>query len=348
MIPTRKEEWLRLFPNESAYRLRQINEALFDVSCRGWQEVTTLPGLVRASLEREVPWATYRTVQVLDSKAGDTYKAILTLVDGKQVETVLMENARGQWTICVSSQVGCAMRCAFCATGKMGLSRQLTSDEITDQYRFWRYFLADRPTLSQRISNVVFMGMGEPLANYDAVKQTLNTWLEYSDLGPSHITVSTVGVLPRLEYLLTDSEWPPVKIAISLHSADAETRRQIVPTSYDNFLPTLAAWADRYLEKFGNRRHHLTFEYVMLRGVNDTPRHADVLAEFVRRIGRVKVNLIPYNFTDSEFERSTDDTIRSFIDTLARAGVIGTRRKTMGDDIAAACGQLIVLSQKKS
>ena len=297
-----------------------------------------------------IPWMSTvpETIQV--SSNGDTHKALLQVDGGKQIESVLMQNRRNAWTICVSSQVGCAMRCGFCATGKMGLTRSLIADEIVDQYRFWMSYIPSIPhslnSPAPRISNIVFMGMGEPLANYEEVRTAINTLLKYTDLGATRITVSTVGILPRLEQILTDRDWPHVRLAVSLHSAIEETRKKIVPTSYDEFLPKLSDWAKRYLHQFGNRRHHLTFEYVMLKGVNDTPAHAKALATFVNRIGRIKVNLIPYNLTGVEFERSTDSTIDQFLQTLHTNHLIATTRRTMGDDIAAACGQLIVLTQK--
>jgi len=294
----------------------------------------------------QIPWMSVvpQTIQV--SKNGDTHKTLLNVEGGKQIETVLMKNNRDAWTICVSSQVGCAMRCGFCATGRMGLTRNLLEDEIIDQYRFWQQYLQNNPKLDSRVSNIVFMGMGEPLANYEEVKKTLNTILTYTDIGRTRITVSTVGVLPRLEQILTDKEWPHIRLAISLHSAVADTRKKIVPTSYDEFLPKLEAWAKNYLSVFGNRRHHLTFEYVMLKGINDTPEQAKALATFVRRIGKIRINLIPYNLTGMEFECSTPSAIQHFMSILQSSGCITTTRRTMGDDIAAACGQLIVLTNK--
>lgn len=325
------------------YRWEQMQRALFESTWSSWQDLSTWPKDLRQQLEQELPWVTYTGSRVLKSAKGDTYKALLTLQDGQEIETVLMENRRGQWSICVSSQVGCAMACTFCATGKMGLIRSLSSDEIVDQYRFWAHFLRENPELPQRISNVVFMGMGEPLANYEAVKETLQIWLKYTDMGPTHITVSTVGVLPALEQITRDEDWPPVRVAISLHSADEATREDIVPTTIPGFLVKLEDWCHRYLQQSGNRRHHLTFEYVMLSGVNDTDEHARKLADFARRVGHAKVNLIPYNFTDLGFQRSVHERTRSFKELLEAGGATVTIRKTMGDDIAAACGQLITI-----
>ncbi len=337
-----------LFPNEPAFRLKQAQEALFAPGKNGWEDVQVLPKPMRETLTKEVPWMSVKEVTVLQSKKQDTFKAIVEVEGGNRIETVLMQNARDQWTVCVSSQVGCAMRCAFCATGKMGLTRSLGADEIVDQIRFWRAFLAKRPELPPRISNVVYMGMGEPLANYENVKESLTVILTRTDIGPTHITVSTVGVLPRLEQILTDKEWPHVRLAVSLHSADPKTRKEIVPTSYEDFLPKLLEWTKKYLDVLGNRRHHLTFEYVMLHKVNDTEHHADMLADFVKQAGQVKVNLIPYNFTDSEFETTPKTTLAAFMARLEDQGVTVTSRRTMGEDIAAACGQLIVKADAKA
>lgn len=328
------------------YRQSQVWEGLFMPAINSWDALSTLPKELRATLKQTLPWMSLLERHVLMSKHGDTYKALLETVDHKMIETVLMQNARGLWSICVSSQVGCAMACTFCATGKMGFTRNLTVDEIIDQYRFWMYFLAAKPTLEQHISNLVYMGMGEPLANYDNVKASLQLLLTYTEMGPTRLTVSTVGLIPMLKKLLTDPEWPPVRLAVSLHSADAETRRNIMPSSYPNFLDNLALWTKEYFHKFASRRRHLTFEYVMLAGVNDTSMHADKLIRFARKVGKVKINLIPYNDTKSKYATSESEALITFEKKLLDARVDVTRRRTMGADIAAACGQLIVEKTK--
>ncbi len=343
----RREQFAELFPAEPAFRLKQLDAALFNSAFKSWQDVSNIPEQMRIVLQREVPWMSITTALLEESKRKDTFKAAVNVAGGKQIETVLMKNPRGWWTICVSSQVGCAMRCGFCATGKMGLFRSLDQDEIVDQYRYWVEFLGAHPELPQRVTNIVFMGMGEPLANYEQVRSTINLWLKYTELGRTRITVSTVGVLPRLEQMLSDPLWPHIRLAVSLHSADGETRKQIVPTSYEDFLPKIKDWARRYLEKFGNRRHHLTFEYVMLRSVNDTPMHAEKLAQFVQEIGDVRVNLIPYNFTGLEFQCSLPKSIEAFMSLLENHHITVTKRRTMGEDISAACGQLITLTNTK-
>lgn len=306
-----------------------------------------MPLSMRETLTREIPWFSLREVQIFESAKKDTYKAVVETADEKRVETVLMKNARDQWTVCVSSQVGCAMACTFCATGTMGFTRNLLADEIVDQVRMWNVFLEKRPDLERRISNVVFMGMGEPLANYDNVKESLRLLLTYTDIGVTRITVSTVGLLPMLDKLLADSTWPAVRLAVSLHSADSKTRKEMMPSSYDGFLDRLADWTERYFAKFGSpeaggARRHLTFEYVMLSKVNDTRMHATALIAFARRVGKVRINLIPYNFTGSVYRDSLPGDFEAFQRELENAGVVVTRRRTMGDDIAAACGQLVV------
>ncbi|MFZ2299945.1 MAG: 23S rRNA (adenine(2503)-C(2))-methyltransferase RlmN [Candidatus Moraniibacteriota bacterium] len=341
-IISRKEQFASLYPAAPVFRFKQLEEALYDPAIRNYSGISNMPLAMRETLDEQMRWLALAPVRVFESAKKDTHKAVVELGDGKRVETVLMKNARGQWTVCVSSQVGCAMACTFCATGTMGFTRNLIADEIADQVRFWNIFLHDRPSLPQRISNVVFMGMGEPLANYDHVKESLMQLLAHTDIGPTHITVSTVGLLPMLRKLLKDPEWPPVRLAVSLHSADSDTRKAMMPVSFDTFLEDLIAWTAEYFEKHESRRQHLTFEYVMLSKINDTEKHAETLIRFARRVGKVRINLIPYNFTGSVYRDSLPADFARFQKQLEDAGVVVTRRRTMGDDIAAACGQLIV------
>lgn len=339
---TRAQQLSVLFPSAPAFRLRQMEEALFSPVFQGFSDVSNMPLAMRETLARELPWLTVKEVQVFESVKKDTFKAVVEVEGGKRVETVLMKNARGQWTVCVSSQIGCAMACTFCATGTMGFIRNLTADEIVDQVRFWNIFLEQRPELERRISNVVFMGMGEPLANYEHVKETLRLLLTYTDIGMTRITVSTVGLLPMLQKLLNDPTWPAVRLAVSVHSADSDTRKRLMPSSYDGFLDGLVAWTEEYFKQFESRRRHLTFEYVMLSHINDTEMHAQALIRFAHRVGKVRINLIPYNFTGSVYQDSLPGDFLRFQKQLEEAGVVVTRRRTMGDDIAAACGQLVV------
>ncbi len=339
---TRAAVFQELFPKEPAFRVKQIEQALFHPSATGWNEITTMPKAMRETLIKSVPWMTCTAERVYQSARDDTYKAVLIAADGQRFESVLMENKRGQWTICVSSQIGCAMKCTFCATGAMGFKRSLTADEITDQYRFWKIFLRAKPSAPQRISNIVFMGMGEPMANYDNVKKAIHTWLKYTDIGPTKITVSTVGVLMQMERLLTDPDWPPVRIAVSLHSANQKRREEIVPTTIPDFLTKLTTWSHAYARTHGNQRHHITYEYTLISEVNDTAELAHELGTYIRKTGYSKINVIPLNAVPGKaFVRSSQTRIDAFKDVLRGYGLDVTQRKTMGDDIAAACGQLI-------
>ncbi|MDO8565639.1 MAG: 23S rRNA (adenine(2503)-C(2))-methyltransferase RlmN [Candidatus Moranbacteria bacterium] len=348
MMPiARKEQFFSLFPEAPAFRFRQFETALFDPTLRDFSGISNMPLPMRETLDKQMAWLSLHPAHVLESVKKDTYKAIVELGDKTRVETVLMHNARGQWTVCVSAQVGCAMGCTFCATGKMGFTRNLLSDEIVDQYRFWKIFLHKQSEASGRISNIVFMGMGEPLANYDHVKESIGQLLRETDLGPTHITVSTVGLLPMLRKIVKDPEWPAVRLAVSLHSADSDTRKAMMPSSFDTFLEELLEWAKSYFEKNESRRRHLTFEYVMLSKINDTEKHAEALIRFARRVGKVRINLIPYNFTGSVYRDSLPADFARFETLLKDAGVTVMRRRTMGDDIAAACGQLIVEKEKQ-
>ena len=333
------------FPEAPPYRFAQIERAAFNASYKGWIDVTVLPFAIRDKLQQDVPWISHTVVTIVSSQSKDTYKAVLQGFDKKRYETVLMANARGMWTLCVSSQIGCAMRCTFCATGTMGLRRSLHADEIVDQYRFWKFFLQEHASLPQRISNVVFMGMGEPLANYENVCSAIKTWLAFTDLGETRITVSTVGVLQQLERLLPDKGWPSVKIAISLHSANEAKRKEIVPTTAPDFLIKLADWSRRYGKMRGNRRHHVTFEYTLIHEVNDSVEHALDLGRYLKTTGTHKLNVIPYNpVAGKQFKRSSQDRVDQFKEALRKFGLTVTQRKTMGDDIAAACGQLVYLT----
>ena len=229
---SREEQIDQLFAHQPPFRKKQIEKALFDEKIKNWKQVTTLPKEMTEILEKEIPFFSVQIKTIVASHDKETYKAIVSVPEEKEIETVLMKNRRGYWTICVSSQVGCAMRCTFCATGKMGLIRSLSCDEIVDQYRLWQGFLVEHPELSQQISNIVYMGMGEPLANYEEVKKSLRLLLTYTDIGNTHITVSTVGVLPRLEQVLIDPEWPHIRMAISFPTSDKKTPQKNISTPF--------------------------------------------------------------------------------------------------------------------
>lgn len=328
-----------LFANQPDFRLRQIEQALFSAKAKSWLDLTNLSAEWRTKLTNEVPFFSYTGSQVFSSKTDGSHKAVLTLVDSSKIETVLMKNSRDFFTICLSTQVGCARRCQFCATGEMGFKRNLEVDEMVDQYRFWLLWLVEQGN-DTLITNLVLMGMGEPMDNYENVKKFLNLIFKHTEIGETHVTVSTVGVWPALDNLLADEDWPRVRLAISLHSALPETRAKLLPSTPPQFLEKLTGWAKQYLVKFGNRRHHLTFEYIMLAGVNDSSGQARALIDLVRKVGDVRINLVPANPAAGQLKRSTDLAIGNFQRQLEKDGVTVTVRRSLGCDILAACGQL--------
>jgi 23S rRNA (adenine2503-C2)-methyltransferase len=268
-----------------------------------------------------------------DTAAADGTRKWLLKVDGANaVEAVFIpETSRG--TLCVSSQAGCVLDCAFCSTGKQGFNRNLSTAEIVGQ--LW---LANRLLEGARpVTNVVMMGMGEPLLNLDNVIPALRLMLDDNAYGLSRrrVTVSTAGVIPGIDRLRDEC---PVALAVSLHAPNDALRDKLVPVNRKYPLSELVKACNRYLDKAP--RDFITFEYVMLDGVNDSDEHARELVALAGKV-KSKFNLIPFNpFPRSEFKRSPPERIRRFADILARAGLTATTRKTRGDDIAAACGQL--------
>jgi 23S rRNA (adenine2503-C2)-methyltransferase len=272
--------------------------------------------------------------------ADGTHKWLLDVGAGNAIETVFIPES-GRGTLCVSTQAGCAVNCLFCSTGKQGFNRNLRADEIIGQLWLANRVLGAAPGAAadgeRIISNVVFMGMGEPLLNYDATLTALRVMLDDHGYGLSRrrVTVSTSGVVPQMDRLREDL---PVALAVSLHAPNDALRDRLVPLNRKYPLVELMAACRRYLE--AAPRDFITFEYVMLDGVNDTDEHARQLVELVRDVP-CKFNLIPFNpFPESGLRRSPSERIRAFAARLSDAGVVTTTRKTRGDDIDAACGQL--------
>jgi 23S rRNA (adenine2503-C2)-methyltransferase len=313
---------------EPAYRARQLHEGLYEQR-RPLESLTNLPKALRARIADALPLAfTVDTMQLADDDM--TAKWLWRAGDGAQIETVLMRySARA--TVCVSSQAGCAMGCTFCATGQAGFERQLSAGEIVEQVARAQH------ASPQRVSNVVFMGMGEPLANVDAVLDACTRL--HDDLGISarHITVSTVGVVPGIERL-TDFELP-VTLAVSLHAPDDLLREQLVPLNRRYPLAAVLDAARAYADRKGRR---VSFEYACISGVNDLPHHADALAGRLTGFrGGAHVNLIPLNDTAGYPGRPSEPArISAFADHLRAAGVEATVRRNRGTTIDAACGQL--------
>jgi 23S rRNA (adenine2503-C2)-methyltransferase len=272
-----------------------------------------------------------------ESTAADgTRKWLLGVGAANAIETVFIPEA-GRGTLCVSSQAGCTMGCRFCATGRQGFNRNLTTAEIVGQLWWASRALAAGAGGERPITNVVLMGMGEPLLNLDNVVPALRLMLDDNAYGLSRrrVTVSTVGIVPMIDRLRDEC---PVALAVSLHAPNDALRSRLVPINEKYPLAELLAACARYLERAP--RDFVTFEYVLLDGVNDSPAHARELAARVAEVP-CKINLIPFNpFADSGFRRSPGDVVRRFAALLNEAGIVTTTRKTRGDDIDAACGQL--------
>jgi 23S rRNA (adenine2503-C2)-methyltransferase len=316
---------------EKPFRARQLLRWMHQ---RGEADFAKMSDLARALREKLPDIACVEAPLIIgDTAAADGTRKWLLKVDGANaVEAVFIPETR-RGTLCVSSQAGCVLDCAFCSTGKQGFNRNLSTAEIVGQ--LW---LANRLLDGERpVTNVVMMGMGEPLLNLDNVIPALRLMLDDRAYGLSRrrVTVSSAGVIPGIDRLRDEC---PVALAVSLHAPNDALRDQLVPVNRKYPLAALVAACNRYLDKAP--RDFITFEYVMLEGVNDSDSHARELVALAARI-RSKFNLIPFNpFPNSGFKRSSPERIRGFAGVLQRAGLTVTIRKTRGDDIAAACGQL--------
>ena len=320
-----------ILAGEPAFRARQVWRSLH--LGREPEEMTDLPLALRSRLaEALVPGLHPEGTWV--NAEGDTTKWLWSLADGAKVETVLMAYRSGRVTVCISTQAGCAMACSFCATGQAGFQRQLTVGEIVEQV------VRARRAAPGRVSNVVFMGMGEPLANYP------NTWgaVErlHGDLGISarHVTVSTVGIVPGI--LRMAEEHLPVNLAVSLHAANDELRDSLVPINRRYPISAVVEACEAWI---ASRNRRLSFEWALIDGVNDRASDAAELAALARPLA-AHVNIIPLNPTPGYLTRGTPAAgVRAFRDRLVAAGVNATIRRNRGTDIAAACGQLAAAGQ---
>ena len=313
---------------EPAYRARQLYDGLYRQR-RPLDALTNIPRTLLARLADELPLALAADT-VLLADDDTTAKWLWRAADGAQIETVLMRySARA--TVCVSSQAGCAMGCTFCATGQAGFERHLSVGEIVEQV------LRAQHASAQRVSNVVFMGMGEPLANTETVIDACRRLHDDVGISARHLTVSTVGVVPGIERL-TDFDLP-VTLAVSLHAPDDALREQLVPLNRRYPLAAVLDAARAYAQRKGRR---VSFEYACIDGVNDLPHHADALAGRLTGFrGGAHVNLIPLNDTAGYPGRpSAADRIAAFADRLRAGGVQATVRRNRGSSIDAACGQL--------
>lgn len=320
---------------EKPFRARQVMQWIHQRQVDEFESMTDLSMSLRARLTEAACVVLPEIVSEQKSSDG-TIKWLFESGAGQAVETVFIpEPDRG--TLCISSQVGCALDCTFCATGAQGFNRNLQAAEIVGQVAVANRLLPKRASGTNAVSNVVFMGMGEPLANYRNVVTALELLISDYGYGLSRrrVTVSTSGIVPHIDKLADERN---VALAVSLHAPNDSLRNQLVPINRVHPIAELLDACWRYAARHSNR--FITFEYVMLKGVNDSIVHADQLADLL--VGKpAKVNLIPFNpFEGNEFRRSGRDIIRCFQERLRLRGLVATTRKTRGDDIDAACGQL--------
>lgn len=320
------------------YRADQILDALYRGNADSISGLRLLPAALRQRLSEEgFQMSLPEIVRTVVSKDATTTKVLLRFGDGTLIETVLMqypeEGRHPRSTVCVSSQAGCAMGCVFCATGQMGFERNLAAEEIVAQVLVMQRLLRER---GEHVTNVVFMGMGEPLANYAETVRAIRVLVDPRALGLSHrsITISTVGIIRGIDRLA--AEQLDVRLAISLHAPDDELRRELVPVASPQSVAGIVAAARRYYDRTGRR---VTIEYALIDRVNDQDGHARRLARLLRGMG-VHVNLIPLNPTTGPYRRPSRSRALAFQRILQSAGINCTIRAEKGAEISAACGQL--------
>ena len=325
-----------LLPGEPAYRVDQLREWLYVHPVLETSMMTNLPASIRQGLAERL-WP-FRVEAARTADDGATIKWLFRAGDGAAIEAVLMGYPR-RTTLCISSQAGCAMACTFCATGQFGFDRHLTAGEIVAQVAYAAAHLRSNPIPGSpgRVGNVVFMGMGEPLANYPNVREAIRRIIEVMGMSARAITVSTVGVAPAIDRLAHEP-WP-VTLALSLHAADDHLRESLVPLNHRYPIEDILAAAGRFQAEKGRR---VTLEWTLMDGINDTADQARALASVAREL-RAHVNVIPMNPTPLAPQRRPPRArIEAFIDEVRRSGATVTLRDTRGVEIDAACGQLRV------
>ena len=320
----------KVLNKEHSYRLKQVKKALFVDLIEDWREAVVLPLLLQENLNKICPIKI--NAQTFFSKDKKTAKTLITLKDGLKIESVLMEHKDGRNTVCVSSQVGCAMRCSFCATGQAGFKRNLEIFEIVEQVLFFARHLKKK---GEKITNIVFMGMGEPFLNYENVLGAIKILndKEGFNLGARHISISTVGILEGIKKLSRENL--QVNLAISLNAPDDDLRSRIIPINKKYPIADLLEVVDDYIAK---TKRKVMFEYLMIKDLNDSDVCAKKLAKLMKK-PLYFVNLIFYSPTGI-FKASSSWRIKKFKEILEKGGVQVTQRYRFGQDIKAACGQL--------
>ncbi len=339
LLPSELEAWLASI-GEPRYRAKQILRWMYQRGVSDFDAMTDLSKALREKLKECAVIPVLKVRRASESRSKDTQKFLFDLPNGGEVESVQMryseEMGAGRTAVCISSQVGCAMGCNFCASGVMGLKRHLSTWEIVDQVLQIQNAIREG---GERVANVVFMGLGEPLHNYEEVLRAVHL-LNLGDglgIGMRHLTISTSGLVPQIHQLADTGL--PIRLAISLHAVRDELRSQIMPVNQRFDIATLLEACGVYYQRTGRR---VTFEYIMLDGINDSPEEARELAALLthHQISAL-VNLIPWNPVDGvPYKRSQPQAIRRFQGIVEKAGIRCTVRQEKGADIDAACGQL--------
>ncbi len=323
-----------ILSEEPKFRLKQVRQAIFIDLINNWNQATNFPLALREKLNQDCPLEI--EAENLISREGNSTKSLITLEDGLKIETVLLEHGAGRNTVCLSSQVGCALGCLFCATGKMGFKRNLTDAEIVEQAVYFARLLKKQ---GRQINNVVFMGMGEPFLNYENVMDAIKILNDKDGLniGARHISISTIGVASGIKKLA--GQLLQINLAISLHAPNNDLREQLIPANKKYSLDVIIEELNNYLKQTGRR---VMIEYLMIDKFNDSKEDAMELALLLRRVDPPLyfVNLIAYNPTD-EFKPSPTKRIKEFKLILNKQGIEVTERYRFGQDIKAACGQLV-------
>ncbi len=360
--------------NQPKFRLKQILKAIYQDGASAWSEISTLPKNLREILEKEVEILPFEIEKILESKDGQSKKTLLKLTEchpeftclpvGKVsgsnkkipdqvrndkenfIETVLLFSGKNKWTVCISCQVGCPMGCTFCATGQEGFERNLTAEEITDQILFWRQYLKKTNSKAQ-ISNLVFMGMGEPFLNWENVKKSLKDLInpDLFGFGSRSISVSTSGIPDGMEKF--QAAFPQMNLAVSLHFPDDKRRSKYMPVNKKHDMAEIKKTLKKY---FSKNKRKIFIEYIMFENLNDSLQDAKKLSEYLKSVGHVyllHVNLISYNaapeFSSVEikdFKASSENKTIAFRNCLKQNDINVTIRKSLGQDIQGACGQL--------
>lgn len=332
LTPQELSDWLQS-QGQKGFHAKQLIEWVYRKSVLDWDKMTNLGKELRQLLQKEVRLSSLQLVKVVDSNDGETYKFLWKMHDGKLVESVLILSGDRR-TVCVSSQVGCPAKCAFCASGKNGFYRNLRPHEIVEQVLQINAWLAEK---GEAVSHIVFMGMGEPFKNYDSVIQTINILSDpnFFNISQRRITVSTVGIVEGIKRFT--QEGMKVSLVLSLHAPNQRIRQKIIPYARKYPLEEIMSAMDEYSEK---TKRDVTYEYTLIEGINDHPDHAQELAHLLKG-KQCTVNLIPYNpVAGLKLNRPDKKAIKNFRSVLFGCKIVNTCRYTKGDDIAAACGQL--------